>query len=56
MSICELKMPGLICFWALFFADLALSTSGGTAIYAMSYPISGRWGIPHGVSNAILLP
>ena len=39
-----------------FFAGLALSTSGGTAIHAMSYPIGGRYRVPHGVANAILLP
>jgi len=39
-----------------FFAGLALSTSGGTAIHAMSYPLGGKYRVPHGVSNAILLP
>ncbi|MDD5596805.1 MAG: iron-containing alcohol dehydrogenase [Victivallaceae bacterium] len=39
-----------------FLAGWALCTSGGTAVHAMSYPVGGKFRVPHGVSNAIILP
>ncbi len=33
---------------------LAITASGTTAVHALSYPLGGRYHIPHGVSNAIL--
>lgn len=38
-----------------FFAGIAISASGTTAVHALSYPLGGRYHIAHGVSNAILL-
>ncbi len=40
---------------AAFYAGAAISASGTTAVHALSYPLGGRYHIPHGVSNAILL-
>lgn len=37
-------------------AGLAIAASGTTAVHALSYPLGGKYRIPHGVSNAILLP
>lgn len=38
-----------------FYAGVAITSSGTTAIHALSYPLGGKYHIPHGVSNAILL-
>lgn len=38
-----------------FYAGAAITASGTTAVHALSYPLGGRYHIPHGVSNAILL-
>ncbi len=40
---------------ASFYAGVAITSSGTTAVHALSYPLGGRYHIPHGVSNAILL-
>ena len=40
---------------ASFFAGVAITASGTTAVHALSYPLGGKYHIPHGVSNAILL-
>lgn len=40
---------------ASFFAGVAITTSGTTAVHALSYPLGGKYHIAHGVSNAILL-
>ena len=40
---------------AAFYAGIAITASGTTAIHALSYPLGGRYHIAHGVSNAILL-
>lgn len=39
-----------------FFAGLCLSSSSTVAVHALSYPLGGKYHIPHGVANAILLP
>lgn len=39
-----------------FFAGLCLASSSTVAVHAMSYPLGGKYHIPHGISNAILLP
>lgn len=39
-----------------FFGGTAITASGTTAVHALSYPLGGKFHIPHGVSNAILLP
>lgn len=37
-----------------FYGGLAISGSGTTAVHALSYPLGGKFHIPHGVSNAIM--
>mgnify|MGYP001089876846 CR=1 FL=1 len=41
---------------AAFYGGLSIASSGVVAIHALSYPLGGKYRIPHGVSNAILLP
>jgi len=38
-----------------FYAGVAIASSGTTAVHALSYPLGGKYRIPHGVSNAMLL-
>lgn len=40
---------------ASFYGGVAITTSGTTAVHALSYPLGGKYHISHGVSNAILL-
>jgi len=40
---------------AAFYAGIAITASGTTAVHALSYPLGGKFHVPHGVSNAILL-
>ncbi|XME01604.1 iron-containing alcohol dehydrogenase [Lachnospiraceae bacterium C1.1] len=40
---------------AAFYAGVAITSSGTTAVHALSYPLGGKYHIAHGVSNAILL-
>lgn len=40
---------------AAFYAGVAITSSGTTAVHALSYPLGGKYHIPHGVSNAMLL-
>lgn len=40
---------------ASFYAGVAIASSGTTAVHALSYPLGGKYHIPHGISNAILL-
>ena len=40
---------------ASFYAGVAITASGTTAVHALSYPLGGRYHIPHGISNAVLL-
>lgn len=40
---------------AAFYAGVAIACSGTTAVHALSYPLGGKYHIPHGISNAILL-
>jgi len=37
-------------------AGKALATAGVGLVHAMSYPLGGMFGIPHGLANAVLLP
>lgn len=39
---------------AAFYGGVAITGSGTTAVHALSYPLGGKYHIPHGVSNAIL--
>ena len=38
-----------------FYAGIAITASGTTAVHALSYPLGGKYHIPHGVSNAMML-
>ena len=40
---------------ASFYAGIAITASGTTGVHALSYPLGGRYHIPHGISNAIML-
>ena len=40
---------------ASFYAGVAIAAAGTTGVHALSYPLGGRYHIPHGISNAILL-
>lgn len=40
---------------AAFYGGVAITCSGTTAVHALSYPLGGRYHIPHGVANAIML-
>lgn len=40
---------------AAFYGGVAIAASGTTAVHALSYPLGGRYHIPHGVANALLL-
>ena len=37
-----------------YYGGVAICGSGTTAVHALSYPLGGRFHVPHGVSNAIL--
>jgi alcohol dehydrogenase class IV len=41
---------------ASLMAGMAFGNAGVGAVHALSYPLGGRYHIPHGVSNALLLP
>ena len=40
---------------AAFYAGVAITAAGTTAVHALSYPLGGKYHIAHGVSNAMLL-
>ena len=40
---------------ASFYAGIAITASGTTAVHALSYPLGGKHHVAHSVSNAILL-
>jgi alcohol dehydrogenase class IV len=38
------------------YGGMALSSAGTAAVHALAYPLGGRFNIPHGVANSMLLP
>ncbi|MFB9276902.1 iron-containing alcohol dehydrogenase [Cohnella cellulosilytica] len=38
------------------YGGAALTASGTAAVHALAYPLGGKFNIPHGVANAMLLP
>lgn len=38
-----------------FYGGVAIQCSGTTAVHALSYPLGGKYHIPHGIANAVLL-
>ena len=41
---------------AACYGGICIASSSTTAIHALSYPLGGRYHIPHGLCNAILMP
>lgn len=41
--------------FAAFLGGAAITASGTTAVHALSYPLGGKYHIPHGIANAIML-
>ena len=39
-----------------FYGGMCIATSSTTAVHALAYPLGGKYRMPHGISNAILLP
>ena len=39
-----------------FLAGVGLANAGVTAVHSISYPLGGKFGVPHGIGNALLLP
>ena len=40
---------------ASFYAGAAITASGTTGVHALSYPLGGKYHIPHGTANAMML-
>lgn len=38
------------------YGGMCIATSSTTAVHALAYPLGGKYRMPHGLSNAILLP
>jgi alcohol dehydrogenase class IV len=38
------------------FGGMCIATSSTTAVHALAYPLGGKYRMPHGLSNAVLLP
>jgi alcohol dehydrogenase class IV len=38
------------------YAGLGLANAGVTAVHSLSYPLSGKYGVSHGLANTIMLP
>lgn len=38
------------------FGGMCIASSGTAAVHALAYPLGGKYKIPHGVANAMLLP
>ena len=41
---------------AALFGGMCIASSSTTAVHALAYPLGGKYHMPHGLSNAILLP
>ncbi|NDY92492.1 iron-containing alcohol dehydrogenase [Ideonella sp. TBM-1] len=39
-----------------YYGGVCIATSSTTAVHALAYPLGGRFRVPHGLSNAMLLP
>jgi len=38
------------------YAGLGLANAGVTAVHSLSYPLGGKFGVPHGLANTVMLP
>ncbi|WP_392559568.1 iron-containing alcohol dehydrogenase [Orbus mooreae] len=45
----------LTMLWASYYGGAAIAHAGTHLVHAMSYPLGGKYHIPHGIANAILL-
>jgi len=55
-----IKEPGnlqarLEMLWASYYGGASIAHSGTHLVHALSYPLGGKYHLPHGVANAILL-
>ena len=41
--------------WASYYGGAAIAHAGTHLVHALSYPLGGRYHLPHGIANAILL-
>lgn len=41
--------------WASYYGGVAINHAGTHLVHALSYPLGGRYHLPHGIANAILL-
>ncbi|HWR28264.1 MAG TPA: iron-containing alcohol dehydrogenase, partial [Negativicutes bacterium] len=41
---------------AALFGGMCIASSSTTAVHALAYPLGGKFHMPHGLSNAVLLP
>lgn len=41
--------------WASYYGGVSINHAGTHLVHALSYPLGGRYHLPHGVANAILL-
>ena len=41
---------------AALYGGMCIASSSTTAVHALAYPLGGKYHIPHGLSNAVLLP
>lgn len=42
--------------WGSFFAGVALANAGVGAVHALAYPLGGKFRVPHGLANTVMLP
>ena len=42
--------------WASYYGGVAINHAGTHLVHALSYPLGGKYHLPHGVANAVLLP
>ena len=38
------------------YAGLGLANAGVSAVHSLSYPLGGKYGVPHGLANTVMLP
>ena len=48
-------MAKLEMLWASYYGGVAIAHAGTHLVHALSYPLGGKYHLPHGVANAILL-
>ncbi|WP_092878977.1 iron-containing alcohol dehydrogenase [Izhakiella capsodis] len=51
----ENRVAKLEMLWASYYGGVAIAHAGTHLVHALSYPLGGKYHLPHGVANAILL-